>query len=737
MIPGGAHPFLRAGGGHWKSHYKIGHSVRLCNSANGSFSRTPLVAGNRKVFTVAGWLRGADCTILAAGDGTNANWTTFSIAGGRLTTQHIAGYSTIVDKQSTRLLRDPINHYFYLFSYENGTIRAFIFDEEITSWASNINTLGAANTFINHTNLHTIGRVPYSTNPGDVYVSQPVVIDGLALLPSDFIRRCPEKGHWEPIKHSVTYGAQGSFLDFSDGSAATSAALGKDRSGNNNDWTPNSISVAAGVNCDWLLDTPTNRFATLNPLRNSNSSGTAYSYGNLNATTDGVSSVGSMRATIALPTAGRIFCELKATDFVCSPTGVGAGFYGLFSEKNSSNYLVIQTLSDHSSALTSSRITLDGVNQGAIGTLPASSVIGIAADCDLNFVEFFVNDVSVWSGSYPVNTGDIFIGFNGDVGEAARGSATEFNFGQRPFTYTPPAGFKALCAANEPEPAVVKSGSAIVMATDTGANIQATLAAKRAGWAGYIEIFKSLGAEGWRFRFSDDLANHLDTSTTNAKAAFPALGGVSYVGYAMRVSALNGVATGTFAHVNGVADTITDGLGTARKAVILKRESVGGGDFFFYHPDLTAGKLLYLNLTSGETTDATIGSVTANSFITAAALPSGTYRWIGLAEVAGFLSLFIDTGNGSTDGPFDYSGLSPALMYRKDISAAGHHYCYDAASANTLEFNLPNSGSAGSFADPVATGSKVRVAGGDRNTTGNKYIGINIAAFPSRYANAR
>ena len=55
-----------------------------------------------------------------------------------------------------------------------------------------------------------------------------------------------------PKRPTGSYGTNGSYLDFSDNSAATAAAIGKDSSGNGNNFTPSGISVTAGVTNDSL-----------------------------------------------------------------------------------------------------------------------------------------------------------------------------------------------------------------------------------------------------------------------------------------------------------------------------------------------------------------------------------------------------------------------------------------------------------------------------------------------------
>ena len=289
----------------------------------------------------------------------------------------------------------------------------------------------------------------------------------------------------------------------------------------------------------------------------------------------------------------------------------------------------------------------------------------------------------------------------------------------------------------------MRSLDAFVAKTDSGENIKAVLEAA-SPWDKWIRIYKKRdAAEGWRWQFWDDMANFLDSSSTATKAAFPALSGTSYVGYALKVSAKNGIATGRLLHINGANSVITDGLANSRKVVMLRNEAVG--NWFFYHPDLTAGKLLYLNLTNAETTDATINSVTASGFTVADALASGTYRWIALAEIDGFLKLFKSTGNGSVDGPFEGLGLSPALILRKVASTTGNGFVkdaarqpYNSASASPLLINqtTPETTDIGDY-DFLSNGSKPRNGSPWMNTSGATYAGLAFAAFPFRYANAR
>lgn len=91
----------------------------------------------------------------------------------------------------------------------------------------------------------------------DGYLAEVNLIDGQALTPSSF-GAFDTNGVWQPAKYTGSYGTNGFYLNFSDNSAATATTIGKDNSGNSNNWTPNNIVVTSGTTCDSMYDSPTN-----------------------------------------------------------------------------------------------------------------------------------------------------------------------------------------------------------------------------------------------------------------------------------------------------------------------------------------------------------------------------------------------------------------------------------------------------------------------------------------------
>jgi hypothetical protein len=85
----------------------------------------------------------------------------------------------------------------------------------------------------------------------DGYLADTYFVDGTALDPTSFGEF--KNGVWIPKAYTGSYGTNGFHLEY-DGNA-------NDSSGTGNNWT--ATNIVAG---DYMLDSPTNNYATLNPL---------------------------------------------------------------------------------------------------------------------------------------------------------------------------------------------------------------------------------------------------------------------------------------------------------------------------------------------------------------------------------------------------------------------------------------------------------------------------------------
>jgi hypothetical protein len=115
------------------------------------------------------------------------------------------------------------------------------------------------------------------------------------------------------------------------------------------------------------------------------------------------------------------------------------------------------------------------------------------------------------------------------------------------------------------------------------------------------------------------------------------------------------------------------------------------------------------------------------------------------AAIPGYSAFGSYTGNGSTDGPFVYTGFRPAFVLWKNASATAGWFLMDSARsvynvANT--FLRPNATdaegtAANSIADFTSNGFKIRGNGGDVNGSGNTIIFMAFAENPFKYSLAR
>ncbi len=266
--------------------YQISRSVRLRSSASAYLNRTYGTPTNNRVWTWSAWIKRGSLSLadanhlfLASPQDVGSNPTSYSrlIFETDNTLRLQSAGSAGEAFTSSAVYRDSSAWYHIVLYMDavNTTVRAYINGVEI-SYASRTNPTNT-NTVINGSgNYHRIGLFRSAEpRPFDGYITEVNFIDGQALTPLSFGEINPVTGVWSPKKYTGTYGTNGFYLNFSNNSAATAAAIGKDYSGNGNNWTPNNISVTAGVTYDSMLDVPTQwadggngrgNYAVMNPL---------------------------------------------------------------------------------------------------------------------------------------------------------------------------------------------------------------------------------------------------------------------------------------------------------------------------------------------------------------------------------------------------------------------------------------------------------------------------------------
>ena len=314
-------------------------------------------------------------------------------------------------------------------------------------------TFGSSvNTWVNTNNAHQLGCTPTTSALYGGYMTDVNFVDGSQLTPSSFGETDTQTGVWKPKAYSGSYGTNGFYLNFSDNSNTTSTTLGKDYSGNGNNWTPNNFSVSAGVGNDSLVDSPTlygtdtgaggsvrGNYSTFNPLAVAASTPT-FSNGNLDLSASAAwnGSVGTIGVN-----SGKWYWET-----VCGNGDAFIGICGSNAVLTTSNPQNINGTIVYYGGNGEKRI--DG-NSSAYGASYTTETIGVALDIDGGTVTFYKNNTSQGSislSSSTLNGLTIFPLFVKNT------STMTVNFGQRAFAYTAPSGFKALCTQNLPTPTI-------------------------------------------------------------------------------------------------------------------------------------------------------------------------------------------------------------------------------------------------------------------------------------------
>jgi hypothetical protein len=792
MIPGSANPLLlrsaAAAGG-----YSISRSLRF-NSADSAYlsqgtSRTP--ASNTSI-TFAFWLKlnslTTDQQIIwafpAAGYLTIAYYGSYQ--GGALwVTNDVSGADNNSAK-SNGVLRDPAAWYHIVYSRPhggNGTLY-------INGIAQTIQSINTANIDFFADSNRAIGR---RSDNGTRYASFMLAdfycIDGQALDPTSFGEFSATTGVWMPKAYTGTYGTNGFKLDFSDNSAATATTLGKDRAGSNN-WTPNNLSVTAGAGNDSLVDVPTNgsevdtglggqvrgNYCTWNPLKKS--SADTLSNGNLDALLGGSENATYIFGTLGITT-GKFYWEIT----VNSVSSIYPG-PGVCTDLNRATDLSTSSTSDYIYVPNGNKMN-NGVYSSYGASFTGGDIVGVALDMTAGTLTFYKNGVS---------QGQAFSGISGTAVPVVLGGLSvtiATNFGQRPFAYTAPSGFKALCTANLPAPTIVQPSTVMDAKLYTGNGSTQTISGL--GFSPDLVWIKSRSNPASFFfhhlrdtiRGATKVLYSNDTRAEDTDSAFTSFNSdgftlasnlsqsaIPYVAWAwdagsstvtntagsissqVRANASAGFSVVTYTGNGTSGATVGHGLGVAPGMIIVKKRNAAD-DWVVYHSTLGASKYLWLHSTNAEQTGTNrFGGVTPTSTVFTVGGSNSvngnndTYVAYCFAPVAGYSAFGSYTGNGSADGPFVYTGFRPRWVMVKasssNPSGGGYWNILDASrnsfnvATNRLSANLSDAeDSVFNWMDILSNGFKLRQLLDGSNVSGVTYVYAAFAEHPFNFSRAR
>ena len=458
-----------------KAPENIDNSLRFNDGSSDYLSFTPSSAPtSSRIATLSFWFKlssiSTNFNLFSANQSGLAHAASFKIllrdSNGRLELQQDDGSAgNDFSLRTSQKFRDPSAWYHLVAAYDTtqGTasnrIKLYINGSQVTSFSQENYPTQNLDLWLGDTDAHNIGRdVAYSASYYDGYMAEFVYIDGQQLTPSSFGETDSTTDIWKPKKIGAiaNAGTNSFYLNFKD-----SSNLGKDESGNGNNFTVNNLT-----SIDQSTDTCVENFATLNPLVNKANYST-HSDGNLTIVGNDASNASRNHSTMA-PSQGKWYMEFKAIDI----QGTSYPSVGIISSSDASSG------SDQVGGATNSvgyrpggTILIDGSVTDTESTFTDNDIIGIAMDLDNGAVYFHKNGTYQNSGdptSGSSRTGSLY---NFTVSDSYHFSATMYtadaevsaNFGSPPysissgnsdangfgnFEYSVPSGYYALNTSN-------------------------------------------------------------------------------------------------------------------------------------------------------------------------------------------------------------------------------------------------------------------------------------------------
>ena len=374
--------------------YEVDNSLRFDDGSSDYLNRTTASTGNRKTFTISYWGKRGNLTLsgtstaLSSGDfstGDNHTYVGFQLSTDTARIQNTVGGSTVMSLISSALYRDVSAWYHFVWKVdttqatESNRVKLYVNGVEQT--ISGTYPAQNQDTFFGYADTYRVGvRFIAQATYWDGYLAEVCYVDGTALEPTSFGEFDEDSGIWKPIDVSgLTFGTNGFYLDFEN-----SGSLGADVSGNGNNFTVNNLTAI-----DQTTDTPTNNFATLNPL-NGFYTAVIFSEGNLDVECTSGSAHGGT-GNIGVNT-GKWYYEAKLISQSGSATSNSkfgqAGFYNIEATTDDSTNQSLSILAD-------GRVRGQGSTTGIAG----SSIWG-------------VGDILMFA--LDLDNGNMYVGKNGN-----------------------------------------------------------------------------------------------------------------------------------------------------------------------------------------------------------------------------------------------------------------------------------------------------------------------------------
>ena len=729
-----AQKLISASGG---KAYEIEQSLLVSHADTTKLRRTPSSAGNRKTFTFSTWCKRAhpatgsggepfDALFGAYNPGTSTDSEYFFLGFNSSDLLTIGAWTTNW-RHSSRKFRDTAAWYHIVLqadttqSTADNRFKLYVNGVQETSFSTTNNPSQDLDLAVNAAFPQAISDVAYDAGTGPYhfsgYMAETHLFDGATVAPSEFGETDSVTGQWIPKKYTGTasYGTNGYYMKY------VSGAIGTDSSGQGNNYTTTNLA-----NTDVVIDSPTNNFCTLNPLRND----ITLTQGNLQAGGTYTSTTNKVYSTFGL-TSGKWWVQVHQS---------AANVYeanGVVNISQSAENFAVNSSTNNVSVMNwgTDVLTNGSQTQTGLTAIGGNNVLGIALDLDNGTVQFYINGSTIGSAtSLTRNTGDVFVFCQ--AAQSSGYSATileQWNFGQNgthcgqktaggnadgngigDFLNAPPSGFLAPCTSNLATPAVKKStehfdtklyagNGATAQEISLNFNPDLVWVKSRTDSEHHSLVDRVRGdvAVNSNQNIVEYAVANFDWNTNNT-VDVPVYGtaysmntsGDNYVMYHWKAggsgsSNTDGSINTTATSVNTTAGfsisnyqgtgsnaTVGHGLGVAPSVIIIKNRDTDDNWRVYSRNDAT--DYLALNWDGGSTDDNTSWNDTApTSSVFSIGTDTNTNRsgddFIAycFAEVEGFSKFGTYEGNNSTDGPFVNTGFTPAWVLFKYVDGSG------------------------------------------------------------------
>jgi len=486
--------FPVVGGDGKPTGYEVENSLRFNRADNPRLSRTPSSAGNRKTFTLSTWIKFCNFTLSSGSQniyesrpGATSYFlivltNTGNASGGNTirinSSSSIGGATTNIGID--RFFRDPSAWYHLVLAFDTtqGTasnrIKMYVNGEQ-TGLNSTYTTYPDQNEefYWNNNNITVVGGSSFSSaEDSDIYLAETYNIDG-QQLDSSYFGETNDNGVWIPKKYTGSYGTNGFKLEYKQtGTSQNSSGIGADTSGNDNHFAVTSLAAT-----DVTVDTPTNNFATLNPLQTRTYPTLAE--GNLVQTGHSSSDSAGIGATI-MPASGKWYAEAKVPNISSASDGYphfGITDTSLLSTRGTQGTKIAAgfKINDAASVTNTNILGTTTLTNTNWPSWSDDDIINFALDLDNRKLYIGKNGTYInsgdpaagsnhqitWANSTEISL--ILAGYSVSSGSGGGGDDTSWNYGNPAFSissgnadangygnfeYAPPSGYYAICTKN-------------------------------------------------------------------------------------------------------------------------------------------------------------------------------------------------------------------------------------------------------------------------------------------------